>query len=513
MRDKVDRRPAAGTPVRTPSPRSAPPRGNSPGPTLSLTSPSRAVVSVANRLPIQRTDVGWELAPGGLVTALRPVMEAREGVWVGWDGAHRGVPERLPSMRIQLRRVRLNRIAVEESYHGFSNRTLWPLLHNAIERPIFDRAWWSRYREVNQRFGQATVEALNDVPGALLWVHDYHVMLVPRLVRQALPGQRIGFFLHVPWPSPDIYARVPWRDELLRGLLGADVVSFHVEAYRTNFVRACSRLLRSDGVVVRGSDLRLPDGRVVRTTASPISIDAAAVHATAISPETDDVVAEIREQFAGKAVLLGVDRLDYTKGIIERLLAFELLLERRADLRHRIVLIQIAVPSRDDAPEYRDLRDTVERLVGRINGRFTLPGGDVPVHYMFRSIPPAQLFGYFALANVLLVTPLIDGMNLVAKEFVVVQHARGGDGVLLLSEFTGAAQELREAVMCNPFDLEGLAARVEAALTMDRRSRRSALRVMAQRVHRHDVHTWLDQQLGAIEGPARPTPHLSATAR
>ncbi len=470
--------------------------------TSSPNSTSRPVVCVANRLPIQRTDIGWGLAPGGLVTALRPVMDAHEGVWVGWDGSHRGVPERLPSMRIGLRRVRLTRTAIEESYHGFSNRTLWPLLHNAIERPIFDRAWWSRYREVNDRFGQTAVDALREVPGALLWVHDYHVMLVPSFVRQLVPDQRIGFFLHVPWPSPDIYARLPWRNEVLRGLLGADVVSFHIEAYRTNFIRACGRLLRTDGVTVHGSDLRLPCGRVVRTTAAPISIDASAVRAIAMSTDTDNAVAAIREQFACKTVVLGVDRLDYTKGIVERLLAFELLLERRADLRDRLVLIQIAVPSRDDAPEYRDLRDTVERLVGRINGRFTMPGGDVPVHYMFRSVPPAQLFGYFALADLLLVTPLIDGMNLVAKEFVVVQHARGRDGALMLSEFTGAAQELREAVTCNPFDLEGLATRIEAALAVDRHVRRRALRIMAARVHRHDVHAWLDQQLSAIEGTA-----------
>ena len=453
-----------------------------------------SIVAVANRLPVQRTPDGWQLAPGGLVTALKPVMEARDGTWVGWDGGNRGAPEHLRSMRIGLRPIRLSPGAVEGFYPGFSNRTLWPLLHNAVERPVFDRRWWTQYQEVNGRFADAAVDALAHVDRPVLWVQDYHLMLVPELVRAVRPDERIGFFLHVPWPAPDIYARLPGRAELVRGLLGADVVSFHTERYRKNFVRSCGRVLGAE-VTARGGDLHLADGRVVRTTSAPISIDAAAIRSAVTSPSAGAELAELRAQFAGRTVLLGVDRLDYTKGIVERLLAFEALLERRKDLRGRVVLVQIAVPSRDDVQEYRDLRDTVERLIGRINGRFTPTGGDVPVHYLYRGLPPEQLYGYYALADALLVTPLID------KEFVVAQAASGGDGVLVLSEFTGAAEELREAVQCNPFDVDGLAGRIETALEVDAPSRRRALRTMARRIHRHDVHAWLDEQISAIEGP------------
>jgi trehalose 6-phosphate synthase len=462
------------------------------------------VVAVANRLPVHQGPDGWELSPGGLVTALRPVMERGAGAWVGWDGGAEGTPSRLPSMSVDLRPVPLSPEAVADYYHGFSNRTLWPLLHDVVEKPVFDREWWRAYREVNATFAEAAVAALAAQPGALLWVHDYHLMLVPQLVREALPDQRIGFFLHVPWPSADLYVRLPWRAELLRGLLGADVVSFHIERYRRNFVQACRRLLTTDGVTVRSGDLVVPDGRSVRTTASPISIDAADLAATARAAGTDAEVAALVEQFTDRTVLLGVDRLDYTKGIIERLLAVELLLERRPDLRSTLVFVQVAVPSRDDVQEYRDLRALVEQTIGRINGRFTEPGHDVPVHYLYRNLDAEHLAAYYGVADALLVTPLIDGMNLVAKEYVVVQQARHRAGALVLSEFTGAALELREATMCNPYDLEGLSVRIEQALQQPERTRRRAIAAMARRVRTADVHRWVAGQVDAIEGAPPP---------
>ena len=403
-------------------------------------------------------------------------------------------------MKIGLRSVRLPKRAIDSFYHGFSNRTLWPLLHNAIERPVFERSWWDSYRDVNQRFAEVVIDTLDKSGEALLWIHDYHLMLVPGLVRAERPDQRIGFFLHVPWPSLDIYPRLPWRNEILHGLLGADIVSFHTERYRKNFERACGRLLGRDGVTVRGSDVVLAEGRAVRTTASPISIDARRLAHAATLPSVDVGVNELNAQFAGRRVLLGVDRLDYTKGIVERLLAFELLLERNPQLRRKLALVQIAVPSRDDVVEYRQLRESVERLVGRINGRFTVPGDDVPVHYLYRSLRPEQLSPYYAIADVMLVTPLIDGMNLVAKEFVVVQQARKASGCLVLSEFTGAANELKAAVPCNPFDVAGLSRQLEVALNLPDDQRRRAIKSMANRVHHHDVNHWLGQQLDAIAG-------------
>src|SRR5215470_18539843 len=309
------------------------------------------VVTIANRLPVRRGDNGWELSPGGLVTALRPVMATHTGAWVGWDGGTRGIPA---------------------------------LLHDAIEKSRFERAWWHGYQRVNAVFANTALTALGERPGALAWVHDYHLMLVPRLIREQRPDQPIGFFLHVPWPPPDIFARLPWRKDILFGLLGADVVSFHTEQYRRNFIRACGRLLAGTGVQIHGSQITLPDRRVVTTTSAPISIDAAEFSRLATDPATDADIAALNEQFAGRTLLLGVDRLDYTKGIVERLLAVEMLLERRADLHSKLAFLQIAVPSRDSVPEYRNLRGTVERHIGRINGQFTEPGSDVPVHYLYR---------------------------------------------------------------------------------------------------------------------------------
>ncbi|HEY0717487.1 MAG TPA: trehalose-6-phosphate synthase [Streptosporangiaceae bacterium] len=458
----------------------------------------RPVVAVANRLPVQHGEDGWELSPGGLVTALRPVMSTHSGAWVGWDGGTKGMPATLPDSGVRLKPVGLSSAQVRNYYYGFSNATLWPLLHYAIEKPRFERAWWHSYRDVNAIFANQALEALEADPDALAWIHDYQLMLVPQLIRSRRPDQPIGFFLHVPWPSPDIFARLPWREQILTGLLGADVVSFHTEHYRSNFVRACARLLSGSGIEVRGTRIAMPDGRVVQTTAAPISIDATDFTRHACNPETDTEVEVLREQFAGRTLLLGVDRLDYTKGIVERLLAVEMMLERNPDMRTSTAFLQVAVPSRDNVREYRQLRANVEQHIGRINGRFTEPGADVPVHYLYRGLGQQQLASYYASADALLVTPLIDGMNLVCKEYVTVQEARRSSGLLVLSEFTGAAEELPQAVLCNPFDVEGLSYRIEQALRLPPEVRRAAISDMASYVRKHDVHRWVAEQLSEI---------------
>ena len=461
-------------------------------------SDDRAVVAVSNRLPVTRADNGWEVSPGGLVSALLPVMTARSGAWIGWDGGSRGMSGALPDVGTRLVPVRLSPSDVRQYYHGFANATMWPLLHNAIEKPRFERAWWRSYRAVNGAFANGAADTLAGLAGSVCWVHDYQLMLVPRLLRERVADQRIGFFLHVPWPSPDIYARLPWRRDILSGLLGADVVAFHTERYRQNFLQSCAHLLADYGIRASDTAVRMPDGRVVSTMVAPISIDVAEYRRLATDQQTEESVGEYRRQFAGRRLLLGVDRLDYTKGIIERLLAFELLLERREDLRSTVALLQVAVPSRDDVREYQQLRATLERHIGRINGQYTEPGGAVPVHYLHRGLAPPQLAAAYATAAALLVTPLIDGMNLVAKEFVTVQHARRGCAALVLSEFTGAAAELDEAVSCNPFDVEGLSEQMEDALELPEDRRRADLAAMALRVERYDVHQWVSDQLAAI---------------
>jgi trehalose 6-phosphate synthase len=444
------------------------------------------VVAYANRLPVSRGRQGWRPSAGGLVSALRPALESRQGAWVGWDGGAGDLPRRVEGLDVELLPVALSRREVEHYYHGFANRTLWPLLHGLIEQPLFERRWWTAYREVNERF--AAVEAGR---GGLRWVHDYQLMLVPSLLRRAQTGP-IRFFLHVPFPPPEIYARLPWRDQLLEGLLGADVVSFHTDAYRDNFVRTCARL-RED-VRIEGKTIALARRRVL-TAAHPISIDARTLAQDARSNATERYLRGLRAQFGGRRILLGVDRLDYTKGIIERLRAIEVLLEERPELRGRLAFVQIAVPSRGEVREYRELRRKVEELVGRINGRFTDPGGDVPVHYLYRAVPYERLLAYYRLADVCLVTPLADGMNLVAKEFVTAQAAGDGAGALVLSEFTGAADELHDALVCNPYDLAGLAGAIELALELDENDRRRRIERMAAATARRDVYWWTEQEL------------------
>jgi trehalose 6-phosphate synthase len=460
----------------------------------------RPVVAVANRLPVHLGDKGWDLSPGGLVTALRPVMASHPGAWVGWDGGTRGMPATLPDSAVRLLPIGLTAAQVRRYYHGFANATMWPLLHNAIEKPRFERDWWFAYRDVNSIFAEQALVGMDEHPDAIAWVHDYHLMLVPQLIRGRRGPTPIGFFLHVPWPAPGIFARLPWREQILAGLLGADVIAFHTDEYRVNFLRSCTRLIAGSGIEVRGSLVVLPDGRKVTTATAPISIDAAEFARYATDPETTGEIQVLAEQFRARRVLLGVDRLDYTKGIVERLLAVELLLERNPELRTSLAFLQIAVPSRDDVREYRQLRSAVEQNVGRINGLYTEPGSDVPVHYLYRGLDQQQLAAYYAFADGLLVTPLIDGMNLVCKEYVAVQRALGGTGVLILSEFTGAAVELPQAVLCNPFDVEGLSYRIEHALGLPTGVRREAMAAMAEHVHTHDVYRWVSGQLAEIAG-------------
>jgi alpha,alpha-trehalose-phosphate synthase [UDP-forming] len=459
------------------------------------------LVAVSNRLPLERGRTGWRPTAGGLVSALRPALETRGGAWVGWDGGASGLPRRVEGLEVELCPLELDRATVAGYYHGFSNRMLWPLLHGLVEQSLLERRWWPAYSSANERFAAAALAQVRRRGDALLWVHDYHLMLVPALLRRGASDSPIGFFLHTPFPAPELFARLPWREQLIDGLLSADVITFHTEEYRDNFARTCLRLRRD--VNYEQGRLRLPDGRTVVTAAHPISIDAAALATDARTPAVARSVAALRRQFAGRRVLLGVDRLDYTKGILERLHAIELLLEQQPQLRRGLAVVQIAVPSRSEVREYRELRRQVEAEVGRINGRFTEPAADVPVHYLFRGVRHERLLAYYRLADVCLVTPIRDGMNLVAKEFVVAQDATDGTGVLVLSEFTGAAEELHEALPCNPFDIEGLAATIERALALDPEERRQRLAQMATTVHNNDVFAWAQQETSTLE-QARP---------
>jgi alpha,alpha-trehalose-phosphate synthase [UDP-forming] len=448
----------------------------------------RPLIVVSNRLPVRRSEDGsWRLAAGGLVTAMKPVMERSGGLWVGWDGGDSDMPEQIDGLdNVRIGAVQLTAEDIEAYYHGFSNRTLWPLVHDLVAEPVINNDWWEVYRDVNERFADRIAE-LDPPEGALLWVHDYHLLLLPQLLRERLGDRPIGFFLHTPFPAPELVARLPWREQLLDGLLGADVVGFHTRLYRNNFLRAVKWLRGRD--LVDGTTIT-HGGRSIEAVAQAISIDANEFDELATSRETEEHLTELRNQFGGRMVFLGVDRLDTTKGIRHRLTAIERLLEREPELRKQFVFIQIAVPSREDVAEVQELRSEIEQMVGRINGQFTEPGHDVPVHYLYRGVPRPALAAYYRLADVMCVTPLKDGMNLVAKEYAVVQHAAREDGVLLLSEFTGAALTMDGAVTCNPFDVDGLATAMADCLGVPVDERRERLERMANKIHTDDVFAW-----------------------
>ncbi len=463
-----------------------------------MSTPDRPLVVVANRLPVSRGPDGWQPSAGGLVTALRPVIEQTGGAWIGWDDDPDGVPDDVEGLACTLHPVHLTRAQVRGYYHGFANRTLWPLCHDLVVEPVIERRWWHAYEQVNERFADRVIDVIDGLDTApMVWVHDYHLMLVPALVRARRPDIPIGFFLHIPFPPPEIFARLPWRAELLDGLLGADSIGLHTPRYRDNVLHTVAHLrprAHLEGQTVVGGG-----GHVTRVAAHPISIDTDEFAALAVDDDTERELDDLRTQFAGRHVMLGVDRLDYTKGIRHRLQSIEQLLTDDEDLRARFAFIQIAVPSRDDVREYRELREQVETEVGRINGRFTDPGHDVPVHYLYRGVSRTALAAYYRLADVMCVTPLKDGMNLVAKEFVTVQDAVEGTGVLLLSEFCGTANEFGDdPVRCNPFDVEGQSRLMAQALALDDDDRRARVQRMAGVVRSADVYRWVEQELDDI---------------
>jgi trehalose 6-phosphate synthase/phosphatase len=452
--------------------------------------PNRLLI-VSNRLPVTAHTSGDGIrlvaSIGGLATGLRPWHEDSGGLWIGWPGDVSAFsPAQREALDAELAQralvpVWLAREHVDRFYHGFANRVLWPLLHYLIDRVPVDATGWDAYRQVNDAF--AEVVAREYRPGDLIWVHDYQLMLVPALLRDRLPDARIGFFLHVPFPSSEVFRILPWRRELLYGLMGADVLGFHTFAYMRHFV---SSLLHIEGVEADIDRVRIGD-RDVLLGAYPMGIDTAQFTALAEHPDVVAEAAAIRRDANGRQIVLGVDRLDYTKGIPRRLQAVERLLEREPALRDTMRYVQVAVPSRGEVDSYQRFKQQVEKSVGAINGTWgTLRSA--PVHYINRSISLRQLVALYCAADVMLVTPLRDGMNLVAKEFAASRADE--DGVLVLSEFAGAATELDGAMIVNPYDVDAVAACIRRALSMPAGERRARMRALRRRVQEHDVHVW-----------------------
>ncbi|WP_309709818.1 trehalose-6-phosphate synthase [Pseudolysinimonas sp.] len=452
-----------------------------------------AFVVVSNRLPVDRVvaedgSASWKQSPGGLVTALEPVMRKTEGAWVGWIGQPE--VELAPFTHSGLRIVPLALTGgeVELFYEGFSNDTIWPLYHDVIVPATYHRDWWDSYVAVNQRFADQAA-AVADV-GATVWVHDYQLQLVPRMLRLARPDLVIGFFNHIPFPAYGLYSQLPWRTQIIEGLLGADVIGFQRVSDAGNFSRAVRRLLgyptRSPFIEVPATD-ELPARRVVARP-FPISIDVVAFEELARSPAVQARATQIRAELGNpKTVILGVDRLDYTKGIGHRLKAFSEILEEGRLKVEDVTLVQVASPSRERVETYKHLRDEIELTVGRINGDFGTIGHQA-VNYLHHGFPREEMAALYLAADVMLVTALRDGMNLVAKEYVAARHDE--DGVLVLSEFAGAADELKTSLRINPHDIDGLKDAIMQAVDMPRAERRKRMRSLRKRVRENDVGHW-----------------------
>jgi trehalose 6-phosphate synthase/phosphatase len=450
------------------------------------------LIIVSNRLPltvdVREGHPTVRRSVGGLATGLRGPHERSGGVWIGWPGdlnsltpdARRGVDAQLAD--IGAVPVDLSAHEIEVFYGEISNAVLWAICHDRIDRLPVRVAGWETYEAANARFADAVAEQWR--PGDMIWVHDYQLLRVPALLRERLPEARIGFFLHIPFPNPEVFFTLSTRTWLVEGMLGADLVGFHTRRYRGHFTAALRRLL---GIEMDADEHISYGGRRIRLGIFPMGVDAADFASRSASREVSGQTLALKTN--PQRLIVGIDRLDYSKGISRRLVSFERLLVQHPEWRERVRLVQVAVPSRGTVKEYRSFRREVEAMVGRINGEFATPTW-TPIHYLFQSVAPETLLALYRAADVLLVTPLRDGMNLVAKEFAASRIDE--DGVLILSEFAGAVDELRDALVVNPYDVDGVADAIHQALTMDRAERRLRMTHLRRQVLEHDVHRWAD---------------------
>lgn len=465
----------------------------------------KRLVVVSNRLPVVLSpddNDGWNVQPGagGLITALAPVLRNRGGMWIGWPGtqADDKVREALDNAAdgtgYTLNAVDLPDSIIEGYYQGFANEVIWPLFHDMLSRCNFQPHYWHDYLAANRIFASTVAESTETQD--YVWIHDYHLMNVAEQLKSIGVRRRTGFFLHIPFPPLDIFLRLPWRFQILRALLEFDLVGFQTARDTRNFIH-CVRNLTPEVEISRsrGSFSVSHGDHVTRAGTFPIGIDFASFDEQARSSEVVHEMERSSHRLANIKMVLGIDRLDYTKGLPERIVAFQDALRRYPNLQGNITLIQVVIPSRTDVPEYRAQRESIEQLVGNVNGEFTQPGW-VPIHYLYRSLEPIELLAYYRMSDVCLVTSLKDGMNLVSKEYCACNV--DSDGVLILSEFAGSAAQLhRGAIMVNPNDIEGMAEAINRAITMPETERRSRMRRMRQNVRRENIFWWTDSFLRA----------------
>jgi trehalose 6-phosphate synthase/phosphatase len=464
-----------------------------------MTDPRHRMVVVSNRLPVtlESSDSGCRVIPsaGGLVSALWPLLNDCEGAWVGWTGTDASPEVELALQQkslagnLALKPVFLTPEERAQFYCGFSNEVLWPLFHDLQTCCNFDPGYWDAYLSVNRKFAEAA--AAEARPGDLIWVHDYHLMSVASNLRQIGIRERLAYFHHIPFPAPDIFEKLPWRQEILTALLDFDVLGLQTERDRRNFMGCLRRFVNAAEIRSSGDHWIVEEpGRRTLVGTFPISISFDEFAEGATAPEVVAKAEAITKDLSGARIVLGVDRLDYTKGIPERLQALRYLLVSHPELHGKLVLVQVVVPSREDIPSYNELKERIQRMVSEINGEFGDPGW-VPVHYIHRSLSRPDLLAYYRAADIALVTPLKDGMNLVAKEYCAARVK--GDGVLILSEFAGAAGQLRQgALLVNPYHTRAVAEAIHRAYAMPLKEQRKRMRSMRSRVRRENIFHWRD---------------------
>jgi trehalose 6-phosphate synthase/phosphatase len=472
----------------------------------------RRLIVVANRLPVSvaKSPEGISLhaSPGGLASGLSSLQKSYQCIMVGWPGTakERFTGEEQAEIRTKLNAehavpVFLSQKQVENYYLGFSNKTIWPLFHYFPTTTTYEKRFWKSYRHVNSAFCDAVVRIAK--PGDYVWVHDYQLMLLPELIRQKLPDVEIGFFLHIPFPSFELFRLLPWRSEILHGLLGADVIGFHTYDYVRHFLSSVCRIVGLEHTLGKLS----VNGRIIRVDAFPMGIDYEKYSGSVNNREVQREVKRVREKVGDRKIIFSVDRLDYTKGIIERLEAFDLFLCKNAQYRGKVTMIIVANPSRTRVEDYAMLRRRLEQLVGRINGEFGMLGW-MPVWYLYRTLPFEKLMALYHVADVALVTPLRDGMNLIAKEFIAAKT--DGRGVLILSEMTGAASELGEALIVNSNNKAAIVDAIKEALEMPTKQQIERNRLMQKRLSRYTVSRWASEFVEALANVSGTQRELAA---
>ncbi len=459
-------------------------------------------IIVSNRLPVNVTKENGNLllknSIGGLATGLGSIYKEANNLWIGWPGIHinQGIERIHVTEKLKdenMHPVFLTQKEIKNYYEGFSNETLWPIFHYFSQYSVYKKIYWESYVKVNQKFCEEVINFIE--PGDTLWIHDYQLLLLPEMVRNKLPELSIGFFLHIPFPSYEMFRLLPWRRELLNGMLGSDLVGFHTYDDMRHFLSSVSRLA---GYGYSTGQVNMPD-RKVMVDSFPMGIDYKKYAEAAASPETIEREKRYRTSLGDQQLVLSIDRLDYSKGLPQRLMAFERFLHEYPEFKEKVSLVMVVVPSRDRVSRYQELKEEVDLLVGRINGQFGRINW-TPIHYFYRSLPLEALSGFYRMAHVALVTPMRDGMNLVCKEFIASKLNK--KGVLILSEMCGASKELSEAILINPNDINAMVQALYKALTMPEEEQIAHIEVMQKSLQRYNIHHWVNmfmERLGEIK--------------